>query len=79
MGHRISLNELYKLIAENFALHCDLPIAKLNHRDFRTGNFRNSFADVSKAQAHLGYIPTFNIVAGISEAMSWHLDKAESH
>jgi UDP-N-acetylglucosamine 4-epimerase len=72
------LNELHKLILENLALHCDLPIAKLNHRDFRTDDFRNSLADISKAQALLSYSPTLKIVAVISEEMPWYLDKAES-
>ena len=49
VGARTSLNELYKLISESLALHCELPIAKLNNRDFRTGDVRHSLADISKA------------------------------
>ena len=78
VGARTSLNELYKLISESLALHCELPIAKLNNRDFRTGDVRHSLADISKAQTLLGYSPAFDIVAGISEAMPWYIGKAAS-
>ena len=78
VGERTSLNELYKLISESLALHCELPIAKLNHRDFRAGDVRHSLANISKAQTLLGYSPAFNIVAGISKAMPWYIGKAES-
>ena len=78
VGKRTSLNELYKLIAANLTQHLDLPIAKLNHRDFRTGDVRHSLADISKAQTLLGYSPAFDIVAGISETMPWYIGKAVS-
>ena len=78
VGARTSLNELYKLISESLALHCELPIAKLNNRDFRTGDVRHSLADISKAQTLLGYSPAFDIVAGISETMPWYIGKAAS-
>lgn len=78
VGARTSLNELYKLISESLALHCELPIAKLNNRAFRTGDVRHSLADISKAQTLLGYSPAFDIVAGISEAMPWYRGKAAS-
>ena len=78
VGARTSLNDLYKLISEGLALHCELPIAKLNNRDFRTGDVRHSLADISKAQTLLGYSPAFDIVAGISEAMPWYIGKVAS-
>jgi len=78
VGQRTSLNKLYKLIAENLALHRDLPMAKLSHRDFRTGDVHHSLADISKAQMLLGYSPAFDIVAGISEAMPWYIGNVAS-
>jgi UDP-N-acetylglucosamine 4-epimerase len=78
MGERTSLNELYKLISESLAMHCELPAARLNNRDFRTGDVRHSLADISKARMLLGYRPAFDIVAGVSEAMPWYVGKAVS-
>lgn len=78
VGARSSLNELYKLISESLALHCELPIAKLINRDSRTGDVRNSLVDISKAQTLLDCSPAFDIVAGISEAMPWYIGKAAS-
>jgi UDP-N-acetylglucosamine 4-epimerase len=34
---------------------------------------RHSQADVSKAEALLGYVPTHRIAEGIDEAMQWYV------
>lgn len=78
VGERTSLNELYKLIAASLTLHCQLPAANLNYRDFRAGDVRHSLASISKAQALLGYAPTVKIDAGITAAMPWYIGKAKA-
>jgi UDP-N-acetylglucosamine 4-epimerase len=78
VGQRTSLNELYKLIAANFTLHCQLPASKLIYRDFRAGDVRHSLASISKAQALLGYAPTVKIDAGITAAMPWYIGEAKA-
>ena len=78
VGERTSLNELYKLITESLAVHCQLPVANLNHRDFRAGDVRHSLANISKAQTLLGYAPAVKIDAGITAAMPWYIGKAKT-
>jgi len=78
VGERTSLNELYKLITESLAVHCQLPVANLNHRDFRAGDVRHSLANISKAQTLLGYAPAVKIDAGITAAMPWYIGKGTS-
>jgi UDP-N-acetylglucosamine 4-epimerase len=78
VGERTTLNELYRLITESLALRCQLPVAKLNHRDFRAGDVRHSLANISKAQTLLGYAPAVKIEAGIKAAMPWYIGKAKT-
>lgn len=75
LGDRTSLNDLYKLIAASLADHCQLSGAKLSYRDFRAGDVRHSLADISKAQALLGYAPTMKVGAGVMAAMPWYMSK----
>lgn len=75
LGDRTSLNDLYRLIAASLANHCQLPGAKLSYRDFRAGDVRHSLADISKAQALLGYAPTMKVGAGVMAAMPWYMSK----
>ncbi len=77
VGERTTLNELYKLITECLAVHYQLPVAKLSHRDFRAGDVRHSLANISKAQTLLGYAPAVKIAAGIAAAMPWYIGKAK--
>ena len=73
VGERTSLNELYHLIATNLAARCPLPVPKLSYRDFRGGDVRHSLADISKAQALLGYTPAVKVGAGIITALTWFI------
>jgi UDP-N-acetylglucosamine 4-epimerase len=34
---------------------------------------RHSLADISKAQAHLGYAPTHRIAQGLALSMPWYI------
>lgn len=75
LGDRTSLKELYNLITASLANHCKLPSTKLSYRDFRAGDVRHSLADITKAQALLGYAPEIKIAAGITAAMPWYVRK----
>lgn len=56
-GTNISINEVAKFF--NFK--------KINYTDVRAGDVRISLADISKAQALLGYVPSVNFENGIKE------------
>jgi UDP-N-acetylglucosamine/UDP-N-acetylgalactosamine 4-epimerase len=75
VGGRTSLNELYfkirDILSRDFPALADIqPI----YRDFRPGDVRHSLADIGKAQRLIGYAPSHDISAGLSEAMAWYVD-----
>ncbi|EPO7719014.1 NAD-dependent epimerase/dehydratase family protein [Pseudomonas aeruginosa] len=43
------------------------------YREFRAGDVRHSQAEISKAQAYLGYSPEYDVQTGIAEAMPWYI------
>jgi UDP-N-acetylglucosamine 4-epimerase len=75
LGDQTSLNDLFKLIVASLFLHCHFQLAKLSYRDFRAVNVRHSRADISKAQALLGYAPTIIFEVGVAATMFWYLSK----
>jgi len=73
VGGRMSLNELYDAMRELVrATHPGLHIPAATHKAFRPGDIRHSQADVSKARRVLGYQPTHDVKAGLSEALPWY-------
>ncbi len=73
VGDRTSLNELFDALKQALVangVHYDRAAINL---DFRAGDVRNSQADIRKAQTLLGYIPVYNIKAGISITMPWYI------
>lgn len=71
VGDRNTLKSLFAAIrsalAANGVEYDRAPV----HRDFRPGDVRHSLADVGAARAHLGYVPTYDLQAGLAEAMPW--------
>ena len=61
-GDKLTLTELYSLIAEQM-LGPNFP--KAIYKEFRSGDIRHSFADISSARAALGYEPTVQAREGI--------------
>lgn len=61
-------NELKTALAGNGVMYEKQQV----YRDFRAGDVRHSQADISKAQRLLGYAPSYDIKAGIAEAMPWY-------
>lgn len=74
VGDRSTLNDLYgmmkALLSGNFA-HVAAHVPE--YVDFRHGDVRHSQADISKAAALLGYVPTHRINDGMREAMDWYV------
>ena len=74
LGERTSLLGLYELMRELLARRTgELRSHKLRQEPFRPGDVRHSQADISKAQARLGYAPTHRLKDGLNEAMDWYL------
>jgi len=66
-GERISLNRLYRRLAE-------LLDSRLEPRygPPRAGDVRDSLADIDKARRLLGYAPTHTVEEGLTEAIEWY-------
>ena len=74
LGERTSLLGLYELMRELLARRTgELRPHKLRQQPFRPGDVRHSQADISKAQARLGYAPTHRLKDGLNEALDWYL------
>lgn len=66
VGERVSVNELFKLIAEITAFKGQ-PI----HKEPRAGDVRHSLADISKAKNILDYNPQIKIKEGLERTFEW--------
>lgn len=66
-GDKLSLTELYNLIAEEML---GAQFIKPIYKEFRSGDIRHSFADISLARAKLGYQPTIQAREGIKMTIS---------
>lgn len=73
VGHRTTLNQLYRSIRENVAeVHSAAAMIQPVYADFRAGDVRHSQADISKAELLLGYEPTHNIDQGLKQSAKWY-------
>ena len=71
VGDRTTLNDLHGFIRSYLDECCELKKENLTYRDFRAGDVRHSQADISKAQALLGYRPSYRLMEGLNESMEW--------
>ncbi len=67
VGEKISVNELYNIIAEIGG-----STVKPTHRETRAGDIRNSLADISKTKNLVGYNPTVFVKEGLKIAFEWY-------
>lgn len=66
-GHPITIQEVAEAISN--ALRVSVP-AELTGK-YRAGDIRHCFADISKAQAVLGYVPKNSFREGIGQLVEW--------
>ena len=66
-GARISLNHLYRRIAELLGTDIEPRYAPT-----RPGDVRDSLADIGKARDLLGYRPEYDVDRGLNEAIEWY-------
>jgi UDP-glucose 4-epimerase len=65
-GRRISLNELLEVMNRIVGTTLE-PV----YREARSGDVRDSQADIAKAQALLGYEPTIDLEEGLQRTLDW--------
>lgn len=70
-GHRITLNETFKLLQEMTG-HKD----SLRYGPERAGDVRHSLADISSAEKHLGYRPAVSFEQGLRQTVEWYREQA---
>lgn len=70
LGENFSVNVLFNSIAEMLGI-THVPI----YREPRTGDIRNSLADISKAQTLLGYNPSMRFADGLKETVAFFREK----
>jgi UDP-glucose 4-epimerase len=66
-GRRITLNETFKTL-QNLTAYSGQP----RYAAERGGDIKHSLADISKAQAGLGYNPTVDFEAGLRRTVQWY-------
>ena len=72
-GGRMSLDALFATLRDLvLARHPDLVVPGPVYEGFRPGDIRHSQADIGKARRLLGYDPTYDVSAGLREALPWY-------
>jgi UDP-glucose 4-epimerase len=66
-GHRYTLNETFAILKELTAYAGEVEYAPA-----RTGDVKHSLADVSRAEAHLGYRPLVDFREGLRRTVAWY-------
>lgn len=73
VGGRMSLNDLFALLRDLVRRrHPNLNVPAPVYEPFRSGDIRHSQADVAKARRLLEYDPTYDVRAGLDEALPWY-------
>ncbi len=73
VGDRTSLLELFSLIRDGLAGHQVHYHREPSMAPFRVGDVRDSQASIEKARRLLGYEPTHNVLAGLTDSLPWYL------
>ena len=72
VGRRTTLLELIDSIYRAISRHQPIAAPRVVHRAERGGDVRHSLADISRATASLGYLPTHNFEDGLAESGAWY-------
>ena len=74
VGQRTSLNDLLRMLRHLLAEFGHEPkTTEPLHVQTRAGDIRDSQADITKATVALGYQPSYDLIAGLQEAMPWFI------
>jgi nucleoside-diphosphate-sugar epimerase len=72
-GRRISLNETFKLL-QALTSYSGSPIYGAE----RSGDIKHSLADISAAEAHLGYKPKVSFEDGLIQTVDWYRNRGNN-
>lgn len=65
-GERTSINQLFNMLSKSAG-----ATVKPEYKPYRTGDVKDSFADITKATSLLGYTPEVNFSKGIETTWKW--------
>jgi UDP-glucose 4-epimerase len=71
-GKPVSINKLIELIRHSVGDSYDIDV---NYKNFRLGEIRHTWCDISKSQNELGYNPKTSIEEGLKKTWEWFLNK----
>jgi UDP-glucose 4-epimerase len=69
-GQRADLNEAFQLLRKITGYS-----GEAKYSETRSGDVKHSLADLSRAEAHLGYKPTVNFEEGLRRTVDWYRDQ----
>ncbi len=78
VGKQTTLLQLINTIARTIAARRPIVQPRVSHRSERAGDVRHSLADISRAEAVIGYRPTHNLEQGLFEAGAWYCSNIDS-
>ncbi len=65
-GARVTVNEVIRILARVAGMD-----PEVRYQEAQRGDMRHTAADISRAQAELGYRPTYDLEEGLSREYSW--------
>lgn len=72
-GATTSLNDLFaSLKSEALRLKLVESVPESKYQDFRVGDIRHSFADISRARELLNFFPTHSVQEGLAHTLAWY-------
>lgn len=69
-GRRVDLNQTFEILKELTGYSGNLAYSAE-----REGDIKHSLADISRAEAHLGYKPTVNFEEGLRRTVEWYREQ----
>ena len=72
-GKRITVNKVAQLLKQM----TNKENLENVHADSRLGDIRHGYADISKAERILNYVPKFSIEQGLTELVNWYTKKTK--
>jgi UDP-N-acetylglucosamine 4-epimerase len=74
VGMQTSLNQLFDKLKSELSAHQIHYRGNVIHGPLRPGDIRHSLASIERAGRMLGYMPTHDISAGLTESVPWYLN-----
>lgn len=77
-GERTTLLELFQILRTQLKPHfAHIAKAEPAYREYRPGDILHSLANIAEIKKVLGYVPTYSLASGLSEAIVWYIKNAK--